>query len=83
LFIATAVIAIVMAVLAAFLWFNINPAKVFMGDGGAFAIAGLISVLVQLLNMRMGILLPFMLLFLLFWIEIGSSALQIFWKKYF
>jgi UDP-N-acetylmuramyl pentapeptide phosphotransferase/UDP-N-acetylglucosamine-1-phosphate transferase len=29
----------------------------------------------------MGILLPFLLLFLVFWIEIGTSALQIFWKK--
>jgi UDP-N-acetylmuramyl pentapeptide phosphotransferase/UDP-N-acetylglucosamine-1-phosphate transferase len=30
LYIATALIAIIIAVLAAFLWFNINPAKVFM-----------------------------------------------------
>lgn len=30
LYTATAVIVIVMAVLAAFLWFNINPAKIFM-----------------------------------------------------
>lgn len=35
----------------------------------------------MLLNMSMGILLPFLLLFLVFWIEIGTSALQIFWKK--
>lgn len=39
LYIATAVLGIVIAVLAAFLWFNINPAKIFMGDGGAFALA--------------------------------------------
>lgn len=82
LYIATAVVMIVMAVLAAFLWFNINPAKIFMWDGGAFAIAGLISVLVMLLNMRMGILVPFLIVFLVFWIEIASSALQIFWKKF-
>jgi phospho-N-acetylmuramoyl-pentapeptide-transferase len=31
----------------------------------------------------MGIIIPFMILFLLFWLEIGSSALQIFWKKVF
>ncbi len=33
--------------------------------------------------MKMGILVPFLILFLLFWIEIGTSALQIFWKKVF
>jgi phospho-N-acetylmuramoyl-pentapeptide-transferase len=83
LYIATAVLWIVIGVLIAFLWFNINPAKIFMGDGGAFALAWLISSLVYLLNMRMSIVVPFLLLFLLFWIEILSSAFQLFWKKVF
>ena len=38
LYIASAVIGILIAVLVAFLWFNINPAKIFLGDGGAFAL---------------------------------------------
>lgn len=37
-YIATSLIIIVVAVLIAFLWYNINPAKVFMGDSGAFAL---------------------------------------------
>ena len=83
LYIATTVIGIVIAVLLAFMWFNINPAKIFMGDGGAFALAGLLSTLIYLLNMRLAIVLPFLFLFLLFWVEIASSALQMFWKKVF
>lgn len=37
-YIATTVVGILIAVLIAFLFFNINPAKVFMGDSGAFAL---------------------------------------------
>ncbi len=83
LYIATAVLGIVIGVLIAFLWFNINPAKIFMGDGWAFALAWLISSLVYLLNMRMSIVVPFFLLFFIFWIEILSSAMQLTWKKLF
>ncbi len=81
LYIATAVLAIVMAVLLAFLWFNINPARIFLWDGGAFALWGLLSSLIYLLNMRMDIIVPFLFLFLLFRVELGSSVLQVFWKK--
>lgn len=81
LYIATAVLSIVMAVLLAFLRFNINPARIFLWDGWAFALGGLLSSLIYLLNMRMDIIVPFLFLFLLFWLELWSSALQIFWKK--
>jgi UDP-N-acetylmuramyl pentapeptide phosphotransferase/UDP-N-acetylglucosamine-1-phosphate transferase len=37
-YIATTVIAITVAILLAFLRYNINPAKIFMGDSGAFAL---------------------------------------------
>jgi phospho-N-acetylmuramoyl-pentapeptide-transferase len=36
-----------------------------------------------LLNMRMGIFVPFTIMFLLFILDILSSTLQIFWKKRF
>ncbi|MBU0627163.1 hypothetical protein KKH82_07225 [Patescibacteria group bacterium] len=39
--------------------------------------------MVYILNMRMGIIIPFMVLFLLFILDVGSSLLQIFWKKRF
>ncbi|MCX6822804.1 MAG: hypothetical protein NTX91_02285 [candidate division SR1 bacterium] len=81
-FIATTVIAIIMAILIAFMFYNINPAKIFMGDSGAFALGGLLSALLYMLNMRMGILLPFVVLFGIFIIDTGSSFLQILSKKY-
>ncbi|MFA7298627.1 MAG: hypothetical protein WC010_03190 [Candidatus Absconditabacterales bacterium] len=82
-YIATTVIAIIMAILVAFMFYNIHPAKIFMGDSGAFALGGLIASLLYFLNMRMGILIPFLILFSLFIINLLSSFLQIFWKKYF
>ncbi|MDO4713557.1 MAG: hypothetical protein Q4B28_02685 [bacterium] len=51
-YIATTVVGILVSVLGAFLFFNINPARVFMGDSGAFALGGFLSSLIYLLNMR-------------------------------
>ena len=84
-YIATTVIAIVIATLSAFLWYNINPAKIFMGDSGAFALGWLLSSLLFLLNMRqwIGIIIPFIILFLLFILEVWSSFLQILRKKFY
>lgn len=82
-YIATTVVAILVAILVAFMFYNIHPAKIFMGDSGAFALGGLLASLIFILNMRMGIFIPFLVIFLLFIVDIGSSFLQIFWKKYF
>jgi phospho-N-acetylmuramoyl-pentapeptide-transferase len=82
-YIATTLVIIVTAVLASFMFFNIFPAKIFMWDSGAFAMWWLVASLLYLLNMRMGIFIPFIVLFLLFIIEVTSSLLQIFWKKVF
>ena len=82
-YIATTVVCILVAVLVAFLFFNINPARVFMGDSGAFALGGLLASLIYLLNMRFWILIPFLIIFGIFIVELCSSFLQIFWKKVF
>jgi phospho-N-acetylmuramoyl-pentapeptide-transferase len=82
-YLATTLIGILIGVLVAFLRFNINPARIFMWDSWALALWGFISTLVYLINIKFGILLPFMILFLLFWIELASSGLQLFWKKFF
>lgn len=82
-YIATTVVAVLIATLWAFLFFNINPAKVFMGDSGAFALWGIIASLIYLLNMRFGIVIPFIIIFGIFIVELCSSAFQIFWKKVF
>lgn len=80
-YIATTVIVILIAVLLAFLRYNINPAKIFMGDSGAFALWWLLASLLYILNMRMGIFIPFVIIFAIFIAETGSSALQIFRRK--
>jgi len=82
-YIATTLVVIVMAILASFMFFNIFPAKIFMWDSWAFAMWGLLASLLYLLNMRMGIMVPFVVIFGLFIIDILSSTLQIFWKKKF
>lgn len=82
-YIATTVVAVLVSVLGAFLFFNINPAKVFMGDSGAFALGGILASLIYLLNMRFGIVIPFVIMFAIFILELCSSGLQIFWKKVF
>jgi len=80
-YIATSLIVVVIAVLLSFLWYNINPAKVFMGDSWAFALWWFLSSLVLLLNMREGIFIPFVILFCLFIVELLSSFFQILSKK--
>jgi phospho-N-acetylmuramoyl-pentapeptide-transferase len=82
-YLATALLGIIIWVLLAFLMFNISPAKVFMGDSGALALGWLLATLVYLLNLRDNFFIPFMVLFLLFWVELFSSFLQMFWKKFF
>ncbi len=82
-YIAATVICIVIAMLVAFMFYNIHPAKIFMGDSGAFALWWLIASLLYFLNMRTWIFIPFIILFMLFIIDLTSSFLQIFWKKYF
>jgi len=37
-YLATTIIGITIATLIAFMFFNINPAKIFMGDSGALAL---------------------------------------------
>lgn len=80
-YIATTVIAVVLWWLLAFLRFNINPAKIFMGDSWALALWWVLSALVYLLNIRFGIFFPFLILMMIFWTEVSSSFLQILSKK--
>ena len=82
-YLTTTILAVVMWILWAFLWFNINPAKIFMWDSWSLALWWLIVSVIYLLNIRMGIFIPFLILFLIFWIELFSSFIQIFWKKIF
>jgi len=69
----------VIGALLAYLWFNIYPARFFMGDVGSFAFGTSLGVVAMMTNSFF--LLP--VIGILFVIEAGSSAVQIFSKKVF
>jgi phospho-N-acetylmuramoyl-pentapeptide-transferase len=65
--------------LLAFLWFNIYPARFFMGDTGAISLGTTLGVVALLTNSTIVL---FIIVFL-YVLESGSAALQLFSKKYF
>src|SRR3989339_214913 len=70
---------VIIGALLAFLWFNINPARFFMGDTGSMAL-GVTLALVALLT-NSAFLLP--IIGLVFVIESLSVIIQLFWRKFF
>jgi phospho-N-acetylmuramoyl-pentapeptide-transferase len=69
----------VIGALLAYIWFNICPARFFMGDVGSFALGTALGVVAMLTNTLF--LLP--IIGLVFVIETGSSLIQILSKKLF
>jgi len=69
----------VVGALLSYLWFNIYPARFFMGDVGSFAFGTALGVVAMLTNTLL--LLP--IIGILFVVEGGSSALQILSKRLF
>lgn len=69
----------VIGALLSYLWFNIYPARFFMGDVGSFAYGVTLGVVAILTNSLL--LLP--IIGILFVVEAGSSLLQITSKKFF
>lgn len=69
----------VVGALLSYLWFNIYPARFFMGDVGSFAYGTALGVVAMLTNSLF--LLP--VIGILFVIEAGSSLIQIISKRYF
>lgn len=69
----------VVGALIAYLWFNVYPARFFMGDVGSFALGTSLGVIAMLTDTFL--LLP--VIGLLFVIEAGSSLIQILSKKLF
>lgn len=82
-YLATTVLWVCMATLVAFMFFNINPAKVFMWDSWAFCLWWLIASTAYLLNMSIWIFIPAVIVFLIFIIDLCTSWLQMAWKKIF
>lgn len=71
--------ATILGALLAFLWFNIYPARFFMGDTGSLALGATLAVVAMLTDAI--IVLP--LIGFVFVIEGLSSLIQRFWKRYF
>ena len=69
----------ILGTLISYLWFNVHPARFFMGDVGSFALGTALGVVAMLTNAIF--LLP--IIGIMFVIEISSSAIQIFSKKVF
>ncbi len=69
----------VVGALLSYLWFNIHPARFFMGDVGSFAFGTSLGVVAMLTNTLF--LLP--IIGVLFVVEAGSSLLQITSKRLF
>ncbi len=65
--------------LGAFLWFNIPPARLFMGDTGALAFGATLGVIAMMTNS----LLVLPLIGFIFVLETVTSGLQLMWKKCF
>lgn len=69
----------ILGTLLSYLWFNVHPARFFMGDVGSFALGTSLGVVAMLTNSIL--LLP--IIGAMFVVEISSSALQIMSKRLF
>jgi len=79
LFILAAFCGTISGALIAFLWFNIPPARFFMGDTGALSLGATLGVIAMMTNSVA--VLP--LIGGVFVVETMSVILQLFWKKFF
>ncbi len=71
--------ATIVGVMLTYTWFNIYPARFFMGDSGAFALGTTLGAIAVLTNAVL--VLP--IIGLVFVLEAGSSSIQILSKKLF
>jgi len=65
--------ALLIGTLLGFLWFNVHPAQVFMGDSGALAMGATLAVI----GLITGQILLLPLIGIIFVLEVGSDILQI------
>lgn len=72
-------LGIICGALLAFLWFNVHPARFFMGDTGSMGLGVLLAIVAFLTNSVL--LLP--IIGLIFVVEAASFFIQITWRKVF
>lgn len=65
--------------LLAFLWFNVYPARFFMGDTGAVSLGATLGVIAMMTNS----VIPLFLIVFLYILESGSAAIQLISKRFF
>jgi len=70
--------ALIIGAILAFLWFNVHPAQIFMGDSGALSLGATLAVIALITGQIL--LLP--LIGLVFVLETGSVILQVAWVKF-
>jgi phospho-N-acetylmuramoyl-pentapeptide-transferase len=70
---------LVVAALVAFLWFNVPPASVYMGDTGSLALGATLGVIALMIDA----LFILAIVGCIFVLETISVMLQLFWKKHF
>ncbi len=67
------VCAIVVGTIVGFLWFNVHPAQIFMGDSGALSLGGMLAVVALITGQVM--ILP--VIGLIFVLEVASDVIQV------
>jgi phospho-N-acetylmuramoyl-pentapeptide-transferase len=66
-------------ILAGFLWYNVPPAQIYMGDTGSLALGATLGVIALMIDS----IFILALVGFVFVLETVSVILQLFWKKYF
>lgn len=79
LFLLATLCAVLVGALVAFLWYNVPPAKFFMGDTGSYALGATLGVIAMLTDS----LVPFFLIAAVFIMETLSVIVQLVSKKLF
>jgi phospho-N-acetylmuramoyl-pentapeptide-transferase len=79
LLILAALCAVICGALTAFLWFNVPPAKFYMGDTGSLALGATLGVIAMLTDQTIVLA----IIGFIFVVETLSIILQLFWKKVF
>ena len=77
--ILTVLCMVIVGTLCAFLWFNVPPAKIYMGDTGSLALGATLGVIAMLTNA----IVILAIVGMVFIVETLSVTLQLFWKKKF
>ena len=70
--------AVIVGSIVAFLWFNVPPARIYMGDTGSLALGATLGVIAMLTNS----VLTLAVIGFVFILETLSVILQLFWKKF-